>query len=99
MYPTAERFGATSLFLPTDYLFPAPSQEVCLGLLRTPLAHTTPASAVYLLSGPRNFVKAVRDRATKLVQKKNNGLNIFVKPGSSPSKLHLLVQVWRYTSA
>jgi hypothetical protein len=55
MYPTAERFGDASLFLPTDYLFLAPSQEVCLGLLPTPLAHTTPASAVYLSARASKF--------------------------------------------
>ena len=56
VYPKAETFGAAPLSLPTDYLFTAPIQEVCQGLAQKPPAHTAPANAAYLLSGPRNVV-------------------------------------------
>jgi hypothetical protein len=71
VYPKAEGFGAVSLSLPTDDLSPAPTQEVCQDLLRTPLARIAPANAAYLSSGPRKFrVKQCGDRITKSVKQK-----------------------------
>jgi hypothetical protein len=67
MYPTAERFGDASLFLPTDYLFLAPSQEVWVFFffLRRLLTQRPPVLFISQRE-PRNFVKAVRGQNYKI---------------------------------